>query len=361
MPAKDPLQSWLWLDRRKAPAKARHYFEKPEQSPLDALEERLDSTPLRARVSYDRLGLYGPGCMGELRSETDVRRAESLCRRVMERGGAGATFAQETLLDVIGRACSPQSVPFWHEMLGLRRARDSFAAKRRILAISALGLLVIRENDPGALEAIKGALKDKKADVRALAAHYLGRVFLEAKRPVPDDVRAALGNLFANDAAIEPRFMARGALIDLGLPVPLHCPGGAFAFKVWHQRDRAAYRVIETASENTMDVLHMAIQRAWDWDADHLYSFFMSGRPYDHPYEISHPEVQGAVESAADAVIGGLGLRTGDTFIYLFDFGDDHLFKIEVAGVRPSAGPGKYPRVVKSVGKAMSQYGDFGG
>jgi hypothetical protein len=79
MHAKDPLQSWFWLDRRRTPAKVRQYFEKLQPSSLDALEERLDSTTLTSRVSYDGLLRYGPGCMDDLRSETDVRRAESLC------------------------------------------------------------------------------------------------------------------------------------------------------------------------------------------------------------------------------------------------------------------------------------------
>jgi len=37
------------------------------------------------------------------------------------------------------------------------------------------------------------------------------------------------------------------------------------------------WRKIEMRADQTLEELHLAIQNAYDWDADHLYSFFMSG------------------------------------------------------------------------------------
>lgn len=41
------------------------------------------------------------------------------------------------------------------------------------------------------------------------------------------------------------------------------------------------WRKVELRADQTLHDLHMAIQAAFSWDADHLYSFFMSGEAWD--------------------------------------------------------------------------------
>ena len=41
------------------------------------------------------------------------------------------------------------------------------------------------------------------------------------------------------------------------------------------------WRKVELRADQTLHDLHMAIQAAFSWDADHLYSFFMSGQAWD--------------------------------------------------------------------------------
>lgn len=50
------------------------------------------------------------------------------------------------------------------------------------------------------------------------------------------------------------------------------------------------WRKIELPAENTLEDLHWAIQDAFDFDGDHLYSFFMSGRFWDPATEYALPE-----------------------------------------------------------------------
>lgn len=50
------------------------------------------------------------------------------------------------------------------------------------------------------------------------------------------------------------------------------------------------WRKIELAGNQTLHDLHYAIQNAFEWDADHLYSFFMSGRAWDQSTEYAIPE-----------------------------------------------------------------------
>ena len=41
------------------------------------------------------------------------------------------------------------------------------------------------------------------------------------------------------------------------------------------------WRKIEMEANQTLEDLHYAIQAAFEFDEDHLYSFFMSGRAWD--------------------------------------------------------------------------------
>ena len=57
------------------------------------------------------------------------------------------------------------------------------------------------------------------------------------------------------------------------------------------------WRKIEVAEGQTLDDLHWAIQEAFDFDGDHLYSFFMSGKAWDRSSEYSLPEDAFEVDS----------------------------------------------------------------
>jgi hypothetical protein len=50
------------------------------------------------------------------------------------------------------------------------------------------------------------------------------------------------------------------------------------------------WRKLELPAESTLEDLHLAIQNAYEFDNDHLYSFFMSGRAWDADSEYSMPE-----------------------------------------------------------------------
>ncbi len=87
-----------------------------------------------------------------------------------------------------------------------------------------------------------------------------------------------------------------------------------------------------------------------------MYSFFLNGNEDDDIYRFSCPYEDDRPPWTDDAVVGELGLNHRHKFIYLFDYGDNHLFEIEVTDIRPKAEQGKYPRVVESKGEAPEQY-----
>jgi hypothetical protein len=105
--------------------------------------------------------------------------------------------------------------------------------------------------------------------------------------------------------------------------------------------------------------LHDAIQDAFDFDNDHLYAFFMDGRPWSQGGETywSPNNDEGIL---ADAVkIGEAKLYAGKSFLYLFDFGYEWRFKVIVKAINSDEEPLKQPKIVESVGENPEQYGDW--
>ncbi|MFQ5857671.1 MAG: plasmid pRiA4b ORF-3 family protein, partial [Anaerolineae bacterium] len=139
-------------------------------------------------------------------------------------------------------------------------------------------------------------------------------------------------------------------------PAPAPQPGalGTYTFKVTYLEKPDVWRTIEVTGDQTLDDLHYAIQRAVSFDADHLYSFFMSGQAWDETTEYASPHAEG--RSAAGAKIRDLGLRLKQRFLYLFDYGDEHRFEVQLVAVNPDAPKGKYPRVVERHGRNPKQY-----
>jgi len=266
----DPLREWLLWSKRSRPPEIVVQHQSAVQVALDRLAEFLDNPPSE-RPNMSSVELQDWGGMVGL-APADLVRAQELYRRVYVTGVTGSTLVQESLLNLIAGTEDPASIPFWLEILDFR-SRNVFAKKRRVLALAALAHLAIRRDVPAAYDALREAARHARPKVRALAVHYLGRAYLDAERSIPDKVLADLADIAVRDTAFSPRFQARAVLRAAGRPVPMDNPGGVYAFKVKFMWAKRIYRTIELRSEQTLDDLHYAIQRAINWDADHLYSF----------------------------------------------------------------------------------------
>ena len=135
-------------------------------------------------------------------------------------------------------------------------------------------------------------------------------------------------------------------------------PVRTFTLRVNHRALPDVWRDIEIAEDQTLEDLHLAIQRAYNWSDDHLYSFFMSGRSRDRRTEIGSPWSD-TRRHTHQVEIGSLDLRPGNTFLYFFDYGDSHEFDVRVQAANPSAPKGAYPRVVAQQGKSPPQYPNY--
>ena len=121
------------------------------------------------------------------------------------------------------------------------------------------------------------------------------------------------------------------------------------------------YRDIEIDSKASLYILAEAITNAFKFDFDHAFGFFshLTGRVFDSPvrYELfADSDAGGGSQSVKRTTVARAFRRVGSKMLFLFDYGDEWRFVIEMVGYKETAPEGLYPRVVASVGKAPQQY-----
>ena len=134
------------------------------------------------------------------------------------------------------------------------------------------------------------------------------------------------------------------------------------------KKNRVISRTIQIRGDQTLEDLHHAIFYAFGREDEHMYEFQVSGKgPMDpkarrytlHLYdEDTEPEDRPAGD-VEHTKVGSLGLKANDAFGYWFDFGDDWWHQINVVAIEEGPGRGKFPKVVKKVGKSPPQYVDW--
>ncbi len=132
--------------------------------------------------------------------------------------------------------------------------------------------------------------------------------------------------------------------------------GNVYIFKV--SLDRGVWRRIEMSASNTLHHLHQSILDAFDFDDDHLYAFFMDGKPWSQ--NAYWDKRDGQKPRADQAVIGKIGLEKGQSLLYLFDFGFEWRFKVKVEDILHSETPPPGPVITKKKGDAPKQYPGWG-
>ena len=97
------------------------------------------------------------------------------------------------------------------------------------------------------------------------------------------------------------------------------------------------WRRIQVRGTVTLSKLHAILQDVMGWTNTHLYSFHIAGKDYEDP----DPEAHRA--NARKTHLGRLGLKTGDTFEYHYDFGDDWRHEVLVEELLESVSARDYP------------------
>jgi len=107
------------------------------------------------------------------------------------------------------------------------------------------------------------------------------------------------------------------------------------------------WRTIEVREDFTLHKLHNYIQEIIEFDNDHLYEFYAGKNPRNRLYEISK-----------STKLNELFPMDGLKLYYLFDFGDNWLFKImKLKKTKTLTNDSVVPLLVKSIGENPEQYG----
>jgi len=130
---------------------------------------------------------------------------------------------------------------------------------------------------------------------------------------------------------------------------------GTYEFKVAYGKN--CWRCIRLSSHFTLYDLHEAIQKAFAFEDDHMYAFFMDGKKWSSNRAFYSPDAEETLV-VTEARLGDLELSVGQKFIYLFDFGDEWEFAVTVKEIQPIDTHLEEPQVIASKGKSPEQYRD---
>ena len=123
--------------------------------------------------------------------------------------------------------------------------------------------------------------------------------------------------------------------------------------------DRVTRR-LALRSDETLEALHRLIQEAFEWDDDHLYSFWLDGKfwgaretEYTSPLNLVSPlDLWDQEAKSACVEIGELGLQPRQRIAYIFDFGDEWRVWLRLRETRPAGATG----ILDRKGEAPPQY-----
>jgi hypothetical protein len=124
------------------------------------------------------------------------------------------------------------------------------------------------------------------------------------------------------------------------------------------------YRAFEIADTSSLYVLAQVIVRSFDFEFDHAFGFYskLKGNIYQSPlrYElfVDMGEAEGKARSVKRTRAAEAFPTIGAKLRFLFDYGDEWEFLVELVKRKPKEPKVKLPRLLISAGKAPSQYPD---
>ena len=139
---------------------------------------------------------------------------------------------------------------------------------------------------------------------------------------------------------------------------------GTHIFRVTLRDEPSVYRDIEIDSGKSLAKLAEAIVRAFDFEFDHAFGFYpdtkgravMRGRP---AYELFADMGEATeTQSVRKTRIDDAFREVGQAMTFLFDYGDEWLFRVELTGLGRKAAKARYPRVLAKAGSSPVQYPD---
>lgn len=133
-------------------------------------------------------------------------------------------------------------------------------------------------------------------------------------------------------------------------------------------REPGVIREIEVPEKISLYELAEAIVGAYDFDFDHCFGFFDNvseggyldaGKKYELFTDLIEEGIDIEPTGAASVKrtkVCGVWRNPGDKMLFLFDYGDNWQFVVELADFGKRTAKRKYPRLLRKVGEAPEQY-----
>jgi hypothetical protein len=140
---------------------------------------------------------------------------------------------------------------------------------------------------------------------------------------------------------------------------------GTLILRVTLQDEPSIYREIEIESQKSLAALAKAIVEAFDFDFDHAFGFYPKLTGHDlmrsqPKYEL-FADMEGGTnaKSVKRTQVASVFPDVGHKMLFLYDYGDDWRFVVEVTGLGEKVEKTRYPKVLRKVGEAPEQYGTW--
>lgn len=121
---------------------------------------------------------------------------------------------------------------------------------------------------------------------------------------------------------------------------------------------RGVSRKLALRADGTLEDLHGLLQIAYDWDDDHLYAFWPSGKFWDREPGAGFGRpgfCRDSGDRSSRIRLDRLGLEAGQIVAYLFDFGDEWWVRLKLIEIRETGGASA-TAILESRGAAPPQY-----
>ena len=128
-------------------------------------------------------------------------------------------------------------------------------------------------------------------------------------------------------------------------------------------RDEKAARKLQIEADKTLYKFAEAIVKSFSFNFDHCFGFYSSfegnitksERLYELFVDCNESPSEGA-KSVKKTKISEVFRVAGDKMLFLFDYGDDWRFSLELKEVKEGENQGMKTAVIESIGKAPEQY-----
>ena len=123
-----------------------------------------------------------------------------------------------------------------------------------------------------------------------------------------------------------------------------------YDIKITPVKDDRLWRIVEISDRQTLHQLSGIVRDEFSLTGNHLYCFYLGDKPYNARTAYGGPAAD-TRRLAVKTTLGSLGLKKGRRFLYVFDFADDRIFRLQVQRIHNVGDPSKLPRVTKRHGQ----------